>query len=181
MTESNTSTVKGRTKSDPCSPTARLTIARNTTYEGFGRAAGAIVDGQFELKGCTIVDNRSSADPVLFLMFVTGTINRCVFAFNRGKMYRADDATVTMACSDVFGNTRGSGFNGTDLGGNFSADPLFCDLEGGDYTLNADSPCLSGQHPDGADCGLIGAFGEGCGGSTPILETTWGSLKNLYR
>ena len=38
-----------------------------------------------------------------------------------------------------------------------SADLLFCDAENGDYTLDACSPCLPGNHPDGVDCGLIGA------------------------
>jgi hypothetical protein len=47
--------------------------------------------------------------------------------------------------------------------GNFEADPLFCDPVEGDFQLLKDSPCLPGNHPDGYDCGLIGALGAGCG------------------
>jgi hypothetical protein len=43
------------------------------------------------------------------------------------------------------------------------------------------SPCL----PENSGvCGLIGAFGEGCGVTSvePSLDArSWGSLKNLYR
>ena len=36
----------------------------------------------------------------------------------------------------------------------------------------ANSPCLPGNHPDGYDCGLIGALGEGCAASSvPELVT----------
>ena len=54
------------------------------------------------------------------------------------------------------------------------------DPEGGDYTLNASSPCLPGNHPDGVDCGLIGALGEGCG-AVPVKEKTWGRIRAGYR
>jgi hypothetical protein len=57
----------------------------------------------------------------------------------------------------------------TGIDGNTSVDPLFCDPAAGDYTLAANSPCLPGQHPDGYDCGLIGALGEGCEAARPDL------------
>jgi hypothetical protein len=52
-----------------------------------------------------------------------------------------------LACCDVYGNTQGdwvgclAGGEGVD--GNFTADPLFCDPENGDYSLDAVSPCLN--------------------------------------
>jgi len=66
-----------------------------------------------------------------------------------------------------------------DLGGNFSLDPLFCDPENGDYKLDCNSPCLPGNHPDGVDCGLIGALGQGCG-ATAVEQTSWGRIKALF-
>ena len=71
------------------------------------------------------------------------------------------------------------------IDGNFSADPLFCNPDAGDFTLAADSPCLPGQHPHGDDCGLIGALGQGCASSTEVpdpsvLPTTWGVVKSLF-
>ena len=86
-------------------------------------------------------------------------------------------------CSDIFGNV---GYDwggriedqlGTD--GNFSEDPLFCDPVSNDFTLDCNSPCLPGNHPDGVDCGTIGAHGLGCG-ATAVEETTWGRIKTQY-
>lgn len=78
---------------------------------------------------------------------------------------------LQLACMNVVGN--GVDWVGTSdpdgQEGNFSEDPLFCDPENGDYTLAANSPCLPGNHPDGYDCGLIGALGEGCEAARPDL------------
>ena len=35
-------------------------------------------------------------------------------------------------------------------------------ITSGDFTLEACSPCLPGNHPDGDACGPIGALDEGC-------------------
>lgn len=79
---------------------------------------------------------------------------------------------VDLACVDIFGNQ--SDFSGAfapfeGINGNFSADPLFCDAAGGNYTLNLESPCLPGNHPDEADCCQIGALGSGCTGPNPHI------------
>ncbi|MFH1313125.1 MAG: right-handed parallel beta-helix repeat-containing protein [Candidatus Eisenbacteria bacterium] len=66
--------------------------------------------------------------------------------------------------------------------GNFSACPSFCFADMGDFHLCDESPCLPGNHPDGYDCGLIGAWGEGCScGPTRTQPATWGAIKSLYR
>jgi hypothetical protein len=74
---------------------------------------------------------------------------------------------VTLQCCDVFGNAGGDWVGcvaGQDsINGNFSVDPLFCDLPSNDFTLKDNSPCLPGNHPYDEDCGLIGAWGQGCG------------------
>lgn len=36
-------------------------------------------------------------------------------------------------------------------------------------------------HPDGYDCGLIGALGEGCSGPTAVEHTSWGGVKAMFR
>ena len=66
------------------------------------------------------------------------------------------------------------------VSGNFSADPLFCDPDNGDFTLSSQSPCLPGNHPDGADCGLIGALGQGCD-PVSVEPETWAGIKSRYR
>jgi hypothetical protein len=60
---------------------------------------------------------------------------------------------------------------------NIEADPLFCGMTTGDFTLQECSPCVGAAH-DGGD---IGAFGIGCECSTPVEETSWGSIKALFR
>ena len=67
-----------------------------------------------------------------------------------------------------------------DNGGNFSADPLFCSkVIPRDYHLEDGSPCAPGNHPDGADCGVIGALPADCGGVS-VETRTWGNIKAIY-
>ncbi len=74
--------------------------------------------------------------------------------------------SVAPECNNVFGavdEPYGGLPDLTGVDGNISVDPQFCDAIGDDYTLAETSPCLPGNHPDGYDCGLIGALGQGCG------------------
>lgn len=75
---------------------------------------------------------------------------------------------VVATCNDVWRcAVRWNGIaDPTGLSGNISADPLFCSAPTQDYSLAAGSPCLPGNHPNGANCGQIGALGEGC--SIPV-------------
>jgi predicted outer membrane repeat protein len=91
-----------------------------------------------------------------------------------------------LACCDIYGNAGGDwvGCISDQLGvnGNFSACPSFCNAAGGDFRLCDQSPCLPGNHPYGYDCGIIGAWGEGCiCGPSRVETTTWGAVKSLYR
>jgi predicted outer membrane repeat protein len=62
---------------------------------------------------------------------------------------------------------------------NVCADPLFCPSRVRDFTLCSNSPCLPQNNEWGE---LIGAAGEGCGPcNTPVLETSWGSIKAMFR
>jgi hypothetical protein len=71
----------------------------------------------------------------------------------------------SIACNDVWSNNRGN-YGGdspdlTGIDGNISADPLFCNAQARDYTLDARSPCAPEHSPPG--CGLIGAWPVVCG------------------
>jgi hypothetical protein len=69
----------------------------------------------------------------------------------------------------------------TGINGNISVDPQFCGIwDTVDYRLQSDSPCAPGNHPDGYDCGQIGAKGVGCS-TTPVEKRSWGAVKALYR
>ena len=88
-----------------------------------------------------------------------------VVAYNFGSapFRMVVNSWLHVGCTLVYGNdiTNAFPYNHTDHGGNIEADPLFCDRV--EYLLQGDSPCLAGNHPDGIDCGTIGARGVGCG------------------
>ena len=132
---------------DPPTPSLATgcTIAGNDAPLGSGVRIGAITE-----EGGTVR---------LGLM----TMENCLIAWNTGDeaVDMVAGGRLDVACCDLFGGG-GHGFwpPGTAIhGGNFQQDPLFCDLAGGDFHLQAGSPCADAD--DG--CGLIGALPVGCG------------------
>ena len=121
------------------------------------------------IRNCSIVANGQPGGTLLTGGEANITIETSVIAFNgSGTLVAVGQLEIAVSCSDIYGNAGGdwlgplAAFAATDS--NFSANPLFCELAGGDYELAANSPCLPGNHPAGADCGLIGAEPEGtCG------------------
>ena len=85
----------------------------------------------------------------------------------------SESDSVTVSCCDVY-NNEGGNYVGlsdrTGINGNFSADPIFCNVASGEYTLHKQSPCLPGNHPNGEDCGLIGALEQGCDYVATLLQ-----------
>jgi len=75
------------------------------------------------------------------------------------------DALPITSCSDVWGNALGNALCGIDGGGNFTANPLFCDPVMLDLGLRQGSPCL-----DRPGCGLIGALPQSCGPALSRIE-----------
>ena len=148
-------------------------------YEGGGIA---VMSSYGVIDGCTVAHNEGASPPGgLLLISSEIEVDNTIIAINDGMALVCHDSPqITVRCCDVYGNTEGDDICGTDLGGNFSADPLFCDAVNGEYTLDGCSPCLPGNHPDGVECGLIGALGQGCG-ATAIEKTSWGRIKALYR
>jgi hypothetical protein len=150
----------------------------------YRRSAG----GPAYLIDCTLVGNRgvAYAGGIYCLEGSSVIVENTIIAFcTSGRAaFCAGGSTITLACSNVIGNLGGD-WSGciadqANINGNFSADPLFCDADNGDFTLSSQSPCLPGNHPDGADCGLIGAFGQGCG-PVPVEQETWAGIKGKYR
>jgi len=157
----------------------------------------------FEIVGCTFARNSPVAvfnDSVVDPLWMGNTFwnnaiaittwfsspfqmsNSIIVGSTVGIFGDRDNAILT--CCDLIGNEGGDWVGGLEgqlgINGNISVDPAFCDPAGDDFTLAADSPCLPGNHPDGEDCGQIGAWGEGCG-STAVCPTTWGAIKDRFR
>jgi predicted outer membrane repeat protein len=109
--------------------------------------------------------------------FSAPVVDKCIIAFSsvgEGMFCNlANGGSAVVSCTDVFGNAGGDALCGTDMGGNFSLDPLFCGTVGFEYNLQTGSPCIPGNHPGGpTECGgdLIGAMPEGCS-ANPVNET----------
>ena len=133
---------------------------------GFPILAAAILIGGYNtasVRNCTMIRNETPG--IVILDSTNVDISNCIIAFNTGgsAIECSTSATVTIQCSNIFENEGGdwtsciSGDSG--ITGNFSADPLVCDIYLGALQLLENSPC----HPDSSACGQIGAFGVGCG------------------
>lgn len=85
-------------------------------------------------------------------------------------------------CVDAYGNAGGdwvgalAGRLGID--GNFSADPLFCDSDNGNFYLQWGSPCLPANS---GGCLLVGALGAGGCNSVAVTQESWARVKARYR
>jgi hypothetical protein len=139
------------------------------------------------VRDCTFYGNR--ADDAGSAIHGEGSpvFERLIIASNDGPepFWWFGDCPSLMCC-DIYGNAGGdwvgciSDQNGVN--GNSSACPSFCNAGDGDFRLCDESPCLPGNHPAGYDCGLLGAWGEGCScGPSRVETTTWGVIKSLYR
>jgi hypothetical protein len=118
-----------------------------------------------------MVGNGASLGGGSLSLEVPMTLERSIIAFgSAGEAVHCagDAATPVISCTDIHGNAGGDwteciadqlGINGC-----FSADPLFCNVAAGDFTLAETSPCAPAHSPAG--CGLIGAQQVGC--VTPI-------------
>ena len=156
-------------------------------FENTANYGGAIsVSGIGTIESCTMVRNNAANGSGVWVDFRSAAeLTRSIVGFGiLGAGVACDNqATADLSCCDVYGNQGGdwtgciAGQLGTD--GNIAADPLFCDLPGGNLTLCADSPCAPAQ--SGA-CELIGALDVGCGtcGVTALEPTTWGRIKALH-
>lgn len=167
-----------------------LALEECVFYGNSASASGggvSIFQGTASLTGCTFAGNTATFGAGIGVYDAPAAFDRVVVAFNTGGPgieCTGGAPEVGIACSDLYRNEGGdwvgcvAGRLGED--GNFSADPLFCDLAEGDLTLTGHSPCLPGEHPEGADCGLIGALGYGCGDPTAVLPSSWGNLKSTF-
>jgi hypothetical protein len=133
------------------------------------RGGGVLADDGPVILNCTISGNgvTSGSEGAGIHVYESAVIENTVVTFNLGGPAVVCDAsdTVTITCSDVYGNSGGdyvgciAGQNGVN--GNICANPIFCDIGNDDYTLGSPSPCL----PANNTCGIqIGAYGEGCTG-----------------
>ncbi len=138
------------------------------------------------IAGNTIVENSapSSGGAGIYASDISPNINNNIIAYNTGGTGSANGVAVpsepaSFTCNDVFENANAN-YSGmadpTGTNGNISANPLFCDQAGGNFTLTNSSPCGDGNS---GGCGLIGALAvESCSSAIPGEE---GTLPAVFR
>lgn len=149
---------------DGAAPTVRNCIfADNSATLG---GAVCVFQATPRFENCTFISNTASRGAAVFgLDYSTVSLENCIIAFNEGgePISCLEVSNADLSCCDVYGNTAGdwvgclAGQQYTN--GNFSRNPVFCDPDAGDYTIDSISPCA----PDHNYCNaLIGAQGIGC-------------------
>lgn len=171
-----------------CSPSfIRCQISNNSS----GQRAGGVYCGVSSptLVRCTLVCNFAPVAGGIYALasdwsgeISSPILENTIIAFSsQGEAILCDeDSEANLTCCDVYGNAGGDwvGCIADQYGvsGNICEDPLFCD---DCLYLQECSPCVEGY-----GCGRIGRYGVGCpcgGGPTAVEETSWSSLKALYR
>jgi predicted outer membrane repeat protein len=169
------------------SVTGCLFLRNTAKYYG----GGLDTDSQSSINNCTFSGNSAycaggvcwRGDWESGQLSLTNTI----IAFSpKGAAIRCigNDNLPTVTCCDFYANNGGDWVyciaDQSNVTGNFSLDPQFCDIGSDNYTVKQCSPCAPGNQPNGWSCGLIGALPVGCSG-TAITPTTWGKIKALFR
>lgn len=131
----------------------KCTISHNAAWQGGG------IFGYYESSidvECSIVSFSTDGESV-----------RCLW-----------NTDVTLSGCNVYGNAGGDWIDCIEAqlgtGGNFSGDPLYCEPDSGNFSLDAGSSSL-----DVAGCGRIGAMGVGCdvATSSPMPGASAGGLE----
>jgi hypothetical protein len=147
-----------------------------------GDVAGALYYGTAasgSVRACTFFDHVSPGRIAGTIVAGSGTeITANVFGAEADAFAVTWYTGVGVHSCNVFWDNAAGAMNGAPLDDTETmAHPLFCDPEAGDFHLRPDSPCL----PDNSGgCGLIGAFGQGCG-PVSLEVRSWGSIKAGYR
>jgi len=133
--------------------------------------------GHVGLTHCTLVENEAgTGSSVRAYPWGTATVANCILSYGAGGHVVSGDVEVTHCC--VLEPEPGTGLCGESYE-NMCTDPLFCPSRVRDFALCSNSPCLPSNNEWGE---LVGAVGVGCGPcNTPVLETSWGSIKAMFR
>jgi hypothetical protein len=115
---------------------------------------------------CTLYGNDAGAGyGTIHCMNATPTVENSIVAFATGGIAIScyDGSSIpSLSCCNLYGNADGdwTGEIAGQLGtfDNISADPLFCDAENEDFTLEDGSPCAPANSP----CGRMGSKPVAC-------------------
>ncbi|MBD3348608.1 MAG: hypothetical protein GF400_05370 [Candidatus Eisenbacteria bacterium] len=158
------------------------TFLRNSATQGGAVFCRTDAEGDFTLQNCTIVYNSAETGGGICSSGSSSSseflITQCVIAYSTtgSSLQRIDYSPVTADLSLAYGNQGGDMMFGTDR--LLYEDPMFCDVASDDYNLCEESPCRSVNNEWGF---LMGSFRQTCECDTPVEETSWGSIKAMFR
>ena len=143
-------------------------VTENSAGHNGGGAFCATSDSTLVTQ-CTFAGNAASGQGGGIYTYSSNLLlTRSIIAFSQdgeGIYCYGGNPPVGIGMCDIYGNEGGDQVCGTDIGGNFSEDPLFCDIATGNYFLDQDSPCLIGADPY---IFVIGANGLGDCSVAPV-------------
>ncbi len=128
-----------------------------------------------EIRGNTFVGNGNQSGALV--VWGPESLRNNIFDHDFGLTLSCGDLDPDSASCNIFWGSADP-FDDTCavlLGenGNEFVDPLFCDAENGDYTLQANSPAANGP------CGIIGALPVGCGSTGVGVPSAVGAAPQL--
>ena len=158
------------------------TFAYNSALAGSGGAV-VLIDSDMRVESNTFVGNHGelSAAAIAIVREDAGVTNN-IFAHSTGSngaVHKLEGPTHPDTGCNLFWNNEGGSYyeDWVPADTDIEADPLFCDLIVGDYSLMSTSPAAPKNSPI---CGLIGAFGVACG-TVAVDPVSWGWIKTRYR
>jgi predicted outer membrane repeat protein len=144
-----------------------------------GTLGGAIAAGaDATIRGNTLVGNSGVSGSCVAFVGESVVLEQNVFAYSAGSPALAS-VTGQQAgdCNVFWSNEAGDYTDYTPGPRDRVADPEFCDMPGGDYTVRNTSPCAPANS---LGCGQIGALGVGCG-VIAVEAESWGEIKSWHR
>jgi len=164
--ENNNADLGGGVNSNLSKPLIQNTLFSGNVANNGGAYYNKMLGGT--IKNSNFCMNSSSNGAAFHLSYHDSEllIENTIIAFNtQGEaIYCADpDNVPSLTCVDIFDNEGGDWTGGIAnqqiQNGNFSANPLFCDMVTGDYGLYVTSPCASANSLCGT---LVGIHDVGC-------------------
>lgn len=123
--------------------------------------------GQIVIRNCTVSGNSANGHGAGIYSYGCDLIvENCIVSFStEGEAVYEYYSTVYLSCCDVFGNEGGDWVGCIEdqegFFGNICEDPMFCDADAGNYSLDPSSSCAPYALPN-SECELIGACPVGC-------------------
>jgi hypothetical protein len=156
--------------------TGNVFVGNHADLRGGGLSANtaAIVTGNTFVGNSSPLGGAVRVNPNSGLATVEGN----VFALSSGAAaLESGGSPYTGDCNVFWSNAAGDYTDYTPGPRDRVADPEFCDMPGGDYTVRNTSPCAPANS---LGCGQIGALGVGCG-VIAVEAESWGEIKSWHR